>query len=489
MSNTKYGPPWTPEAVAEEAKRYRTRTEFQQKAYGAYEAALRRYGNLDEVCAHMESGRKINRKWTRERIEELVKGCKSLSEFRQEHRLAYRAVLKNDWHDLLASLPTVITPHGWWTLPRVTEEAAKYLTRTAFMKGSAGSYDAARRNGWLEDVCSHMQSSQKPMRYWTRGRVLEEAKKYSSRSDFLTASAGAYQSATRQGFLDEACTHMQKKGSQYERAIYAFEFEDNSAYIGLTFDYDTRLNEHQTQDKHIGRKLKKVSAKYIRFNKWLSLEDAGKEEARILDSYRKRGWRILNRMKAGGVGSRPKKWGLEEIRKLASRYDSVKDFRTDNSSAYSTALKHGWWKEISEHMVRSVEYGKWTLEALTIEARKYSSRVEFEKKSVGAYSAARKKGLLDQVCIHMERLVNPVGHWTKERVLAEAQKYQVRVAFQKGSTAAYQKAWKEGWLEEACKHMEDIKKPTDYWNLETIREEARKYTTRVEFSKINASAY
>lgn len=489
MSKTKYGPPWTPEAVAAEAKRYKTRTEFQQKAYGAYEAALRRYGNLDAICAHMVSGRKLNRQWTREKIEELAKGCENLSEFRQKHRLAYRAVSKNDWHDLVANLPRASKPKGWWTLPRVSKEAAKYQTRTAFMKDSGAAYTAAHRNGWLDDVCGHMQSSQKPMRYWTREQVLKEAKKYSSRTDFLTSSAGAYAAATRSDYLDEACAHMQKKGSQYERAIYAFEFEDNSVYVGLTFDYDVRLKEHRTQNKHVGNKLKKVPAKYVRFNKWMALEEAGKEEAEVIESYRNRGWKILNRMKAGGVGSRPKKWSYEEIKKLAARYDTVKEFTIANPSAYTIALKHRWWNEISQHMVRAVEHGKWTLEALTSEAHKYSSRVDFKKNNPGAYSAAHKKGWLDLVCQHMEYLVNPNDYWTKERVLAEAQKYRIRVVFQKDSTAAYQKAWKEGWLEEVCKHMNEIKKPTGYWTLETTREEAWKYTNRVEFSKANPSAY
>lgn len=108
---------------------------------------------------------------------------------------------------------------------------------------------------------------------------------------------------------------------------------------------------------------------------------------------------------------------------------------------------------------------------------------------MGAYYAARKKGLLDQVCAHMERQVNPAGYWTKERVLREAKKYQTRVAFQKGSTAAHQKAWKQGWLEEVSAHMDEIRKPNGYWTLGRIRKEAKKYGTRTEFMKRAVSAY
>lgn len=68
----------------------------------------------------------------------------------------------------------------------------------------------------------------------------------------------------------------------------------------------------------------------------------------------------------------------------------------------------------------------------------------------------------------MEWLVTPAGYWTKERVLDEAGKYQTRTEFQKGSAGAYQKAHKEGWLEGATAHMEELKKV--YWLLDSRKD-------------------
>ncbi len=489
MSKKKYGPPWTPEAVAAEAKLYKTRTEFQKKAYGAYEAALRRYHILDEVCAHMTKGNGPKRHWTRERIQALAAQCETYEEFGTKHPLARSAMQKNKWYDLAEHLPRKQRPPGYWTIGRVRDEAAKYQTRTAFMKGSGAAYTAAHKSGWLDDVCSPMEYLQRPAGYWTKERVAEEAKKYSTRTEFMEAKGAGYTIAAKNGWLDEVCAHMEKKGSQYERAIYAFEFEDKSVYVGLTFDYDVRLNEHRTQNKHIGKKLKNVPAKYVRFNKWMALNEAGAEEARIIESYRERGWNILNRMKAGGLGSRPKKWSYEEIDKLAAGFDTVKAFKNAYPSAHTVACKHGWWPDMSQHMLRAVEHGKWTLDALKEEAAKYSSRREFEKKNSGAYHAARKKGWLDQACGHMDYLVSPSGYWTKERVNDEALKYQTRSEFSKGARAAYQKAFKQGWLDEVCEHMERLVKPVGYWTRERIEKEAKKYSTRGEFAKANPSAY
>lgn len=45
---------------------------------------------------------------------------------------------------------------NYWTFDKVKEEASKFLSRNEFNKLSKSAYLAAYRNGWLDDVCSHM---------------------------------------------------------------------------------------------------------------------------------------------------------------------------------------------------------------------------------------------------------------------------------------------------------------------------------------------
>ena len=47
-------------------------------------------------------------------------------------------------------------PIGYWTKERCKEETLKYNTRSEFQKGSESAYQAARKNGWLDDICKHM---------------------------------------------------------------------------------------------------------------------------------------------------------------------------------------------------------------------------------------------------------------------------------------------------------------------------------------------
>ena len=94
---------------------------------------------------------------------------------------------------------------------------------------------------------------------------------------------------------------------------------------------------------------------------------------------------------------------------------------------------------------------KWTDEAIAAEAAKYTTRRAFEKGSQAAYQAARRRGILDQVCAGMtaQRV-----SWTEELLFAEAAKYTTRKAFEKGSRAAYSAAQKRGILDQVCADME-----------------------------------
>ena len=95
-----------------------------------------------------------------------------------------------------------------WTPESIHKEALRYSTRSAFSKGSRGAYQAAQQNGWLDEVCAHMQS--KPKTKWTYEAIKNEALNYETRSAFQKGNAGAYHAARRRGWLDEVCAHMQK---------------------------------------------------------------------------------------------------------------------------------------------------------------------------------------------------------------------------------------------------------------------------------------
>jgi len=131
----------------------------------------------------------------------------------------------------------------------------------------------------------------------------------------------------------------------------------------------------------------------------------------------------------------------------------------------------------------------WTKELCAKEALKFNSRIEFQTKSKGGYIFAFRNKLLDEICKHMIKPLNHNKIWFKETCKEEALKYTKKVDFYKNALGAYKAALANNWLDEICDHMLVLKMPNNYWTKELIEIEANKYTTRQEFCKKSKPAY
>jgi len=122
------------------------------------------------------------------------------------------------------------------------------------------------------------------------------------------------------------------------------------------------------------------------------------------------------------------------------------EFRINSYGAYQSAKKQGILKEITENL-DGISQTKWTLELLQKESKKYKTRTEFAKQSIAAYTYALKYKLMDKICKHMKSKL-----WTISELKKEALKFNSRAEFQRKS-AAYQAARRKGLLNNICKHM------------------------------------
>jgi hypothetical protein len=95
-----------------------------------------------------------------------------------------------------------------WTKDACLKEAKKYINRVSFQKNNTSAYQSAYRNGCMEEVCAHMISKKKPTKYWTKKNCLKEAINCSSKKEFKTKNPGAYHSSIVNKWLDEICVHM-----------------------------------------------------------------------------------------------------------------------------------------------------------------------------------------------------------------------------------------------------------------------------------------
>ena len=93
---------------------------------------------------------------------------------------------------------------------------------------------------------------------------------------------------------------------------------------------------------------------------------------------------------------------------------------------------------------------KWTQEALENEAQKYNTRGDFLKGSPSAYMTAKRLKVFTAITGHMYAARFT---WTLTMILNEAKKYQSRTDFFKSARSAYSAAVRLDILEEACEHM------------------------------------
>ena len=99
-------------------------------------------------------------------------------------------------------------PKGYWNKERCKEGALKYSSKVQWQKSSQSSYKAARVKNIIEECCSHMIITRKPIGYWNLETCKAEASKYPKRTMWAKGNSSSYIAASFLQILDECCAHM-----------------------------------------------------------------------------------------------------------------------------------------------------------------------------------------------------------------------------------------------------------------------------------------
>lgn len=148
-------------------------------------------------------------------------------------------------------------------------------------------------------------------------------------------------------------------------------------------------------------------------------------------------------------------WNKERVRREALKYTTRTEFAIKSCGAYTAALKKGWIDEVCSHMIVKWQK-KWANYKICCEeAKKYKTRTAFQRECNGAYTYALRHGFLNEICSHMKLIWK--RKWDSyEACQKESLKYKTRQAFQKGCDGAYTYALRHGFLDEICTHMEVV---------------------------------
>jgi len=403
-----------------------------------------------------ENFRKPKNYWTKEKCISLALKFTNTTEFREEYDHVYRKIIKRGWNkEAFKNMKKKSSQPGYWTKSRCREAASQYSSRTEFKNNERTAYEKARYKKWLKDICSHMQKkTTKPMGYWTKERVIKIAKKYNNRFAFGKNEPSAYAAARRNGWLDQACSHMIAPSNLKKRALYSIEFSDNSVYVGLTCSYEGRKLTRRSHKCHIWQKQQKVDHKYLEYNVFMDEKEAQLEEKKLIQKYKNNNWTVLNKAKAGALGGTTVIYTKEYCANLAKKFIYIKDFRSEYPSAYGKALKEKWLEEICSHMkILRVPKHTYTKNYCEKVAKKFKTRKDLHKNHAGVCNAIYANGWSSECFSHMKYLNSPNGFWTKERILEEAKKYVSYYYFQINSPSAYNAARRINCLNDIIKKL------------------------------------
>lgn len=178
---------WDYDTCFEEAKKYTTRKEFHDNAKGAHRVAMKN-GWMDDYTwfKKLNSGHGF---WnSEENCMNEAKKYKSKSQFIKGSPGAYASALRHGWVDNY----TWSEKRDRWNEKTCLEEARKYQSLKDFYENSSGAYKIASKNGWLDSYTWLKRRFE-----WTDETALDEARKYNSKSEFIKEKPGAYEYATR----------------------------------------------------------------------------------------------------------------------------------------------------------------------------------------------------------------------------------------------------------------------------------------------------
>ena len=279
-------------------------------------------------------------------------------------------------------------------------ESKKYKTRSEFKRDSGSAYGKCIKSKWY-DIISTIELKNKPKNFWTKENCTSEALKFNNRSDFAKGRGHGYQTALINGWLDEICSHMIVVGNYRKRCIYVYEFNDNYAYVGLTYNLFKRHNRRLSDKNDPVYIHYNINPNFnlIQLTDYIDVNEAKKLENQWLEYYKKNDWIILNRNKTGSLGGNSTKWTYEECKKESMKYNTHIEFKRNNNNCVHAIYKNKW-HELLKHLKYDKRPNKfWTYEKCLESANKCISKTEFCKNFKGAYASAKYNNWYDEICL------------------------------------------------------------------------------------------
>ena len=194
---------WSYEECKKEASKYKSRCEFRDVKGGAYNSA-RKNGWLDDICSHMKTLKLPNGHWNNKencRLAALESPDRTF--FKENYTSAYAISYKNGWLDEIISHLERKNKSYWKSKENCKKAALTTDSRAEFGKKFPTAYKFSRKNKWMDDICSHMKNKKVPNGYWNKENCMKIACSVNNKQEFKKTNRVAYESSYKNNWLDE----------------------------------------------------------------------------------------------------------------------------------------------------------------------------------------------------------------------------------------------------------------------------------------------
>lgn len=191
----------------------------------------------------------------------------------------------------------------------------------------------------------------KPWRLMSDEELIALAKPYATLSAWARGNPRhrQYIHACRKDLLLACTAHMEPPGGYRHQnyQVYAYEFADRSAYVGLTGSPKARHHNHREKGPVAVRLARGEKPTFRVIKERLWAKEAAQLEMRVIARYRRDGWTMLNRTRGGelSLGFSPTRYDdvLRQARTCGKKFEFLKKFRP----LYQVAWHKGWLERLS----------------------------------------------------------------------------------------------------------------------------------------------
>jgi hypothetical protein len=325
---------------------------------------------------------------------------------------------------------------GKWTYELLKEEALKYKTFNDFFKNSRSAYNAARKMGIRKDITTHFIKWKTPLK-WTYELLQEEALKYKTIKEFRSKSPNGYATCVKRKLIRELTTHMEPLGHRYARLVYVYEFPDNHAYVGLTYNKDKRHGEHMRDGRGVvyhHMKKTELTPNYKMVSNWyIPNSDAQNLERETYEKYLNDGWVMLNSVPCGSLGGNDFKYSDDYLRSIALKYKNRGELKKYDFNVYHLIIFRKLYSFL-DHMEWNGNT-TYDLNDVIEECKKYYSRLEMREKNWGLYQWVVKHKHIDVCFSHLKQFRK--RKWDTNEAIELCKKYTYIDDFKKDQHKAF----------------------------------------------------